>query len=364
MTYAAMGWPYGGGVAPLTGFGAMFGTAGTCSCTLCAANTQARCTGGQMSSTCPDNCCGVSTFNNTTYKKLKGAVSWRRKNERRVRHVLHAMLAPVGIDPTGLESFAYNNCSPGMDCGVDQAFLARVQRAAYNYHTIYPYSRWYKKEKGFPTPCASDGWYSIFKEKKFPATNESIAALQNAVGSTISSAYKAKLLKVGFEANFPGAPPNVETWWRRSHKTIDSVPGSQGKRQNTVLPDDDEFMWYGGPDDLFVGATPNGVSPWMQKFLADFAPRIRLTAGIAASMKSHLSIIGGGKKGQVSLAPSNMSALQMSTLRPLLTPQDEGAAEDMTPAEAKKKKKMYVALGLGAVVVLGVGVWASRRRRR
>jgi hypothetical protein len=138
---------------------------------------------------------------------------------------------------------------------------------------------------------------------------------------------------------------------------MDSVPSSQAALNVNEFPTNDKFMWYGGPDNTLIGGSPNGVSPWMQKFLGDFAPTTRASIlGLAA--KGGLTFIGGTK------APTHLSAVQAVTLGPMIKPEDAGGQEDMTPEEAKKKKKLYVALGLGAVLAVGVGVWATRRRKR
>ncbi|MEE8384518.1 MAG: hypothetical protein V3S01_01190 [Dehalococcoidia bacterium] len=316
-----------------------------CSCPACAGVVLAMCNGGESAYNCPDEVyCPSSTWSNATYARVKGRQSWRAYNELRVRHVLHQLLAPVGIDPHGMEKYKYDTNA----AAVDPELPERVARAAYNWHQIYPKSRWAKRKNCVPTEWSTDGFYSCWVRRSVDPDPARVAAIENAMGKKIGEPYRSQVLKRGHAPNFPGAPADLEGWWRANHKVVDKVPGSEGGKTIGSLPV--VIPPGAGLGDVLTVKDGRVVAgAWLTSFLDLFAPSAPSKAWRPAGMKEW-------KKMTVQLRKVDPSMFKVA---PLLS--EEGATEEgATAPSAKRGSAKWIVVGLAAAGI-GIGVWKWRK---
>ena len=344
MSYAALG-------SVVAGFGAVHPKNIECPCWNCAGVKIAHCNGGETAYNCPEDVyCPTSTWSNATYDRIKHRESWRSKNERRVRHVLHQLLAPVGIDSSGMEHYKYNHSAGAVDPGLAE----RVGRAAYNWHQIYPASRWKIHETCIPTGWQTDGFYNCFRRGNVAASPERVPAIENAMGRRIAEPYRSKLLKEGHAPNFPGAPADLEKWWRANHKVVDRVPGSEGNREANYLP-------VVIPSDDAPGAVltvENGrvvAGEWLDGFLDLFAPpqpkaQLIVKAHLAPSVTSLV-----GAKGL------HLKRASLVALKARAVPQEEGSSQGAPINGGTGGGAAKWVLGGLLVAGVGLGVWKWRK---
>ena len=86
--------------------------------------------------TCCDFCCDGQNWSNITYLKVKGALSFRYKNENRFRHLL-AVLANGGVTQAAYDVAAVEN----------YPLQEAVKRASAAFEALWPLSRWAKIPK-------------------------------------------------------------------------------------------------------------------------------------------------------------------------------------------------------------------------
>jgi hypothetical protein len=114
-------------------------------------------------------CCPDSTWTNLVYTLIKGKLSYRHKNEKRVRHAL-ALLRERTAGDAAWEP----------DVGpvtVDPKLRAAVLRASQNFDAIYPRSRWVKVMDGAgqDRPCGPYNTWTAGPAAETPAYQAALA---------------------------------------------------------------------------------------------------------------------------------------------------------------------------------------------
>jgi len=282
MSYAAVVHTFGprGNFSDLGGSLGAFGA--VCPRGLFAGRSLAKCDGGERASNCSSVCCEVSTFNNLTYRSLKGLTSWRLYNEKRTRAILQILLNATpsgGVNP--IEEYAYDK-----GLAIPQRLMPRLRRAAMNYYTLFPANRWYTVKKCKPSECQADGYYSCFREEKITGTPERLSTVERMRGGLISSEqYAALPYSAVHSSDLPVAYKALVT---KLLSVINSVPGSSDGEQNNT------FFSPGANLESLVGVVNGAIvpKPWLKSFIAAFDPSIHVKTG---SFKAKLTRSGAAK---------------------------------------------------------------------
>lgn len=254
-------------------------------------------------------CCPVSTFNNATYAKIVGGVSNYYLNERRVRAALEYLLSPTASGSSVLEEVAFD-----LDANIPQGLSSDIARAAANFNSQWPSSRWKTRQGCNETDCTVYGCWRGAIPVKGPASD----------------------VVMSVPGSYPGAP----------HRTLlnrSDWEGNQG---------------------LLLGAQNGQIvpTPWLKRFLEVFSPTVSSTTAvspIALSLRPTRTVT-------TAVSPQTMMQLQprrevTTTVSPAMIQQlRPGAATPKTediPVLPPDEGKPFPWTTVGIVAAAGVGAF-------
>ncbi|MBW2672231.1 MAG: hypothetical protein JRD89_02295 [Deltaproteobacteria bacterium] len=293
------------------------------------------CAGGQLSEPDGDKCCPSSSWNNGTYRNIKGVWSLRYHNEKRVRAALRLLLSPDGgLSGAAWDLGATEPASPMLQSG--------IERAAHNFLTIRPPDRWKKQANALKTSCTESGYYNLWTIKSPAVTEDRIAALQDALGSPLSGHFTSALRSSGrWNFQLPSRPAALSSWQHRELATVAKVPGGGAGANIDAMP-----RLSGGPSDLvlLLGASV-GPGAWLRQFLGDYAPGWERKQVVIT--------------GKLNALPTLKTFAARPVLNKALWASESSESEDDGAGLGLGVK---IALGIGAVSVVGVAAWKLGKR--
>jgi len=305
--------------------------------------------GGSETTCGGEVCCETSSWNNATYKRIKGSVTWRKWNERRVRAIFAYLLSPTpNGSPWPGEDYRYDN-----ELAMPPALLSRIQTASYRFSLLFPAERWSKNNDCKKTDCTSRGYYSCQHESIVPATTARLAAVAQVSGVSLTagqfeSLKYAMVHRAGQKESLfslrrlPSLPAPYKAWVAKALAAINKVRGSAGSTNVQWLPPS-----YEKPGNYFgVSGGSMVLLPWLQNLVNALSPPFRasfLTSKLAAKPKLTF---------KTSIARLNAPAAAAS---------QGGAADPETDSEAEKG--LPVGLIVGGSVVVAAGVFLLVKAR-
>ncbi len=241
-----------------------------------------------------DKCCTANTWDEATWRGIKGDASWAAVLENLVRQTL------VYLTEANIKQFAYDNSFNG-EKTVSSALIAKCVNAAKNFVDTYPPERWVEGSLGGDS-CENNG--PVWTPGLHPNPAIQSAALKRLLGANYSEAKST-------------------SWYQSSQAVINSIPHSYGMGFwiQPVQPITSFFTIQGNT----VVATP-----WLQSFLNAFNPKVQ--ASMSAAKLVNLST---PRSGVITQPMTSKAVVQ----------QQPAASSNMT---------MYIVLGVGVLAVAGV----------
>jgi hypothetical protein len=127
------------------------------------------------------SCCADKNWWNQTYLVVKGQLSYRYHNEKRVRYALWLLSAEQ------LDDYVWKLKSKYPALEVPAKLRAGIDRATRNFHAYYPLGRWYKVEGAIEHDC---GPFSVWKANPVDSSSAAYVAAQRDVAVGLSGADK------------------------------------------------------------------------------------------------------------------------------------------------------------------------------
>lgn len=313
-----------------------------------------------------DECCSSKTWNNSTYKSVKGATSFQHWNEKRIVHGLNKLLRPVSGFPNAAEAQAYDESllDPVI---VQPGFIDKLNNAFLLYLKLFPPRRWYnrknaKKGKYDDGEC---GPYSAWRSKRVAVTSDIAQALRSLSGTNITD---AQLKEIEWDAPFDpnlkssasalrgqqslweGIPQAFYTWAKQVDNHIKTVPGSRGNDNILTMPGYTKFIQRNG--------NQIGPTDWTVHFMQLFSPKVSSGPPRAGAHVPTLNV--GGKVIRPQLITKATGALRpmqpsiSAAVASKVTLASMGEEERGDRASGKAVSPMLV---LGSIALLGLGTY-------
>jgi hypothetical protein len=247
------------------------------------------------------DCCPDTTWDEVTYREIKGDSSTQRYLENRIHEACGYMTADW-INNVGWDA------SLERDVTVSPMLISRAAKAAQNFKDLFQPDRWFRNAQGRETNCDSDGYYTTWEDRGILRPDVQQAAIKRILGSSYTPEQLAGLT-AKLKAVVWGVPR--DSWWSYAQ------PGLTEK-------------------DLFVVQNGQVVpTAWMTSFLNAFSPMAAKQTMMTASVKI---------KKPIAKKPDQAQRLAENQRRAVLEEQGS-AGSSVAP---------YVALGASVVVLAGV----------